>query len=259
MKDNPLIPPIKITDDLYWVGARADAPAHLLACGDGLVLIDTGTTDTADTVIENIGKMGFDVRDVKHIIHSHGHYDHVGATNRIVALSGAKTYVGKGDADAVRGKNSLLWAKHGVPDGRFYFEPDIIIGDGDVMRFGDITVRFLETPGHTAGVLSIFWNTRYKGREYLAGMFGGAGQGSLTDDYLDSTGQPHSLREDYIRSIDRILPEPVEVHIGNHPGNNDHNSKAARMTDSYNPFVEERTWTPFLEKMRAKLIADYNM
>ncbi len=259
IKEKPPIPPLKITDDLYWVGARTNAPAHLLVTGAGLVLIDTGTTDTADIVIGNIEKMGFDIREVKHIIHSHGHYDHVGATNRIVELSGAKTYVGRGDVDAVIGKNDLLWGGYGKPDPAFYFKPDVIIEDNDVIAFGNTVMRFLATPGHTAGVISMFWNTRYKGVDYLAGMFGGAGHGALSDEYLDSKGLPRTLREDYVRSIKRIIKEPVEVHIGNHPGNNSHLIKAARLTDSYNPFIEERTWVPFLEKMRDKLIADYNI
>ena len=260
MNEKPLIPPIKITDDLYWVGARADAPSHLIVTDAGLVLIDTGTTDTMDIVIDNIGKMGFDVRDVKHIIHSHGHYDHVGATTRIIALSGAKTYIGRGDEDAVSGRNDLLlWAKNGKYNPEFFFEPDVIIEDGDVLDFGNVRMRFLATPGHTAGVLSIFWNTRYKGEEYLAGMFGGAGRGALTDASLARSGLPTTMREDYVRSVNRIITEPVQVHIGNHPGNNNHTKKAANLTEDYNPFIEERTWVPFLADLRDKVIADYGI
>ena len=259
MNEKPIIPPVKITDDIYWVGARTDAPAHLIVTDAGLVMIDTGTTDTMDTVIENIGKMGFDVKDVKHIIHSHGHYDHLGATTRIVALSGAKTYIGRGDEDAVMGKNHRAWGKNGRYNPSFFFTPDVIIEDGDELDFGNVHMRFVASPGHTLGVISIFWNTRYKGVEYLAGMFGGAGLGALSGGALARAELPTTMREDYVRSVNRIITEPVEVHIGNHPGNNEHIRKAAALTEDYNPFVEERTWVPFLEKMRNKVIEDYGI
>ena len=256
-----LIKPIKITDDLFWVGVDGSSPAHLLVTDEGLVLIDTASHTNVDILMENIKSLGFDVRDVKHIIHSHGHFDHVGATTRIVALSGAKTYIGAPDADAVRGKNKRLWAGFPIPENEkdFYFEPDVLLHDGDVLKIGRHEFRFLETPGHTLGVLSFFWNVHYKGKEYLAGMFGGAGQAAVSDEHLIRDGLPFSLREDYVRSVERIIDEPVELHIGNHPSNNNHNDKAARMTEDYNPFIEEKTWVPFLEECRDGVAQRYGI
>ena len=256
-----LIKPCKITDELYWVGVHRMAPAHLLVTSEGLVLIDTGTVDTQAELIANIESLGFDVRDVKHIVHSHGHFDHIGATTEIVKLSGAKTYVGKGDEDAVRGANDLLWVtKTPTANAKeLYFEPDVIIKDGDVFKFGDTEMRFVATPGHTAGVVSMFFKVHHGGREYLAGMFGGAGYGSMNTEYLDSRGLPRSLQEDYVRSINRIIDEPVDVHIGNHPNNSNQISKAERKTDEYNPFVEEKTWVPFLVRQRDTFIEQNNL
>ena len=255
------IKPLKITDDFYWVGVDGSSPAHLLVTDEGLVLIDTASHTNVEEFLANIASLGFDVRDVKHIIHSHGHYDHVGATSRIVKLSGAKTYIGARDADAVRGKNKRLWASLSLPENasEFYFEPDALLRDGDVLRFGKHEFRFLETPGHTEGVLSIFWNVFYKGKSYLAGMFGGAGTAAISAEHLDRDGLPYTLREDYVRSVERILDEPVELHVGNHPGNNKHNDKAERLTEDYNPFIEENTWVPFLLGCRDEVAEKYNI
>ena len=255
------IKPCQITDELYWVGVHRMSPAHLLVTKDGLVLIDTGTVDTQKELIENIESLGFDVHDIKHIIHSHGHYDHIGATTQIVKLSGAKTYIGLGDEDAVRGANDLLWVTKKPTENanELYFDPDVIIKDGDVLNFGDVRMRFVATPGHTAGVISMFFNVHHAGREYLAGMFGGAGFGSMAPEYLDSRGLPRTLRSDYIKSIDRIIGEPVEVHIGNHPHNSNQASKAERKTSEYNPFVEENTWVPFLTRQKESFLAQNNI
>ena len=105
----------------------------------------------------------------------------------------------------------------------------------------------------------MLWNAHHNGVEYTAGMFGGAGQNSLTDEYLDLFSLPYSLRNDYVRSIDRLLLENVDIHIGNHPGNNSHVDKASRKTEDYNPFVAEKTWRPFLEKQKNALIEKYGL
>lgn len=256
-----LIKPIKIADDLFWVGVNSSSPAHLVTTDEGLVLIDTASHTDVDLLISNIESLGFDVRDVSHIIHSHGHFDHVGATTRIVKLSGAKTYIGARDADAVMGKNKRLWAGLALPENEndFYFLPDVLLHDGDELKIGNHTFRFLETPGHTLGVLSIFWNAHYKGEEHLAGMFGGAGQAAISDAHLDRDKLPYTLREDYVRSVERIIGEPVELHIGNHPSNNNHNDKAARLAEDYNPFIEENTWVPFLERCRDEVATKYGI
>ena len=146
-----LIPPVKIADNLFWVGVKRMSPSHLVVTDAGLVLVDTGSDDTVDELIQNVEALGFDIRDVKHIVHSHGHYDHTGATPKIVSLSGAKTYIGAGDEDAVTGKCDLLWAGKIPPENEkeFYFEPDVIVKDGDILDFGNVKMRFVSTPGHT--------------------------------------------------------------------------------------------------------------
>jgi 2-dehydro-3-deoxyphosphogluconate aldolase/(4S)-4-hydroxy-2-oxoglutarate aldolase len=90
-------------------------------------------------------------------------------------------------------------------------------------------------------------------------MFGGAGTAALSDAHIIPDGRSFSMREEYVRSIDRILDEPVELHVGNHPDNNSHLSKAERITKSHNPFVEERTWVPFLMRMRREVIDTYDL
>ena len=255
------IPPIQIADNLFWIGVSSSSPAHLVTTSEGIVLIDTASDYTVDELLENIAALGFDVREVRHIIHSHGHYDHTGATPKIVALSGAKTYIGRYDYDAVVGNNKRLWASRIPPENEaeFYFEPDVLLDDGDILKVGDVEFRFAHTPGHTLGVMSIFWNAKYNGKEYLAGMFGGAGIGALSDAYLKRDSLPESLREDYVNSVNRLLSEPVELHVGNHPSNNKHNEKAERISNGHNPFIRNNTWEEFLLQSRNSVVNLYDI
>ena len=239
--------PVRYTDDLYYIGSNA-GPAWLIKSADGLILLDTGFPQTTYQLTENLRELGYTCKDVKHIIHSHGHIDHVGATRAIVEISGAKTYIGEGDADMVRGKNQLQWTNEfGMP---YFepFEPDVLIKDGDKIKIGDKTFYFRNVPGHTQGTLAIFFNVTENGKEYRAGMFGGAGLNTMSLEYLDKYNLPRTLRDEFLKSLKSVYDEKVEVHLGNHLGDNKHREKVLELGGDKNPFLDGSTWKWFLDK-----------
>lgn len=248
-----ILPPYKYTDDVYHIGAQ-NAPCWLIKSTDGLILIDTGLPQTTYLIFENLKQLGYTVQDIKHIIHSHGHIDHIGATQAIVSLSGAKTYVGEGDVDMVEGKNQLQWTNEFNRPFEEPFTPDVIIKDGQKIIIGDKEFLFLSTPGHTQGTLSIFFNCTDNGKSYRAGMFGGGGLNSMGYEYLNRYGLPHSLRTDFIKSIDKVYNEKVEVHLGNHLGDNKHKEKLDNVEKKANPFIDTETWRWFLDKRKKEAI-----
>ncbi len=240
--------PCRYTDDFYHIGAET-APCWLLKSTEGYILIDTGLPKTLYLIMENLRKIGVDYRDIKHIIHTHGHIDHIGGTRALVALTGAKTYIGYGDEKTVRGEDELQWTNEFQMPFEEAFIPDYVVQDGGKIKIGDKEIMFIGTPGHTAGTMSLFFNVKEKGKEYRAGMFGG-GLLSMSGDYLRKYGLPFSLREDFIKSIDKVYNERVEVHVGNHLGDNKHREKIKRIGESENPFLDGSTWKWFLDKRR---------
>lgn len=249
--------PVKYADSLYYIGTR-NSPAWLLESTDGVILIDTAMPADLDVLRSRVQEVGHKLSDVRHIIHSHGHIDHIGCTAAIVAQSGAKTYIGCGDEDSVSGKNDLQWTKEFNMPFDVAFEPDVILHDGDRLTIGNREFLFLSTPGHTRGVLTFFFNVTDRGREYRAGMFGGAGFNSMALAYLDKYGLPHSLRDDFIKSIDRVYNERVELHLGNHLGDNRHFDKLARISCEENPFIDTTTWQSFLQSKREAALAFFS-
>src|SRR5687768_2234581 len=83
------VPPIKVFDNLYYVGP-GDVSVWLIPTTDGLILIDSAQEPLVDHVIDSIRKVGFDPKNIKYILLSHGHLDHFGGAARIQALSGAR-------------------------------------------------------------------------------------------------------------------------------------------------------------------------
>lgn len=227
------IDPFRIIGNVYFVGTF-QASCHLIDTGDGLILIDPGYANTLYLVIDSIHRLGFDPKQIKYIVNTHWHWDHTEATAAMAELSGAKTLVGRHDDEKARQ----------------YFIPDILIKDGDTLTLGNTTISFMETPGHTKGTISLFFNTEDNGKTYRVGMFGGAGANTMAQGHLDFEG----AREAYRASLHRLQRERVDVFIGNHVWNNDTFTKAKVLKESgENRFVDDALWCKFLDFCEKRL------
>lgn len=241
------ITPNKIFGPIYFVGIHS-ASTHIIDTGDGLILIDPGNPETLWIVLDNIKELGFDPKDIKKIIMSHGHYDHAGGTKELVAITGAKTYIGKDDLKMVTGEEDTSLSKD--PDYRYKysFTPDVLLSDSDVITLGNISVLCLSTPGHTDGTMSFFFDVSDGEKTFRAGMHGGVGLNTLTNDFLESHGLPLDNQDKFVRGIEKVKSQQVDIFLGNHVGNNDTEGKLLRVArgDKY-AFVAPDEWQPFLE------------
>ena len=234
--------PFRIFGNLYFVGTTF-CSSHVIDTGDGLILLDSNYPQCTYLILENMRKVGLDPYDIKYILHSHGHYDHIGGTRAIVELTGAKTVIGRADREYVNGTLDLTWAKELGFEFYEMFEPDILLDDGDIFECGNTKIRCVSTPGHTPGVMSFFFDVTDGKNTYTAAMLGGAGMNSMRLKFLDAYGLPHSLRDDFINSLARVHDEHVDILIGNHPGDVDTAGKYRRMCEGEeNPFLDTTAW-----------------
>lgn len=220
------IEPFNIVGNVYFVGTF-QASAHVIDTGDGLIFIDPGYSNTLYLIIDGIYKLGFKPTDIKYIINTHWHGDHTEATLALTELSGAKTLIGKEDVEKVKQ----------------YFVPDVLIKDGDSLVLGNTKIDFLETPGHTKGTISLFFETKVDDEVYRVGMFGGAGANTMVKKMYDFEG----CRQAYRESLHRLMNERVDVFIGNHTWNNDTFNKAKVLRETgENLFIDDKLWKEFL-------------
>ena len=225
--------PFKIIGNVYYVGTF-QASCHLIDTGEGLILIDPGYSNTLYLVIRSIYKLGFKPEDIKYIVNTHWHGDHTEATAALVDLSGAKTLIGRDDEE----------------NAKRHFVPDILLKDGDTLELGNTKITFMETPGHTKGTVSFFFDTVENGTTYRVGMFGGAGANTMVRGKFDYEG----CREGYRASLHRLQKENVDVFIGNHTWNNDTYIKAELLLKTgENTFVDPELWHKFLSYCEERL------
>ncbi len=152
-------PPVRIHANTYLVGTCGISA--ILVTGDaGHVLIDSGTEKGGEVVAANIRALGFKLKDVRLLLHSHEHFDHVGGTARLQQLTGA-TVVASAPARKVldTGLDSPDDPQAGMHKP---FAPATVgrtVADGESVRLGNIALTAMATPGHTSGALSWSWES----------------------------------------------------------------------------------------------------
>lgn len=245
------IPPFRLCEGVYFVGS-SKVSVHLFESDAGLILLDTGYPSMYEQILQSMETLGFFPRDVKHIFHSHGHIDHYGTTARFVALSGAKTYIGREDAAIVSGARDLSWAKELGLARLPALACDVLVEDGDTFDFGNLRVRARHTPGHTEGATSYFFERRSDGKDMVAAMHGGAGMNSLARDFLLNNGLPLSLRDDFREGLHALARERVDLVLGNHPPHNDTLGKRTRVLAGES-VLDPEEWGRVLRRFEARL------
>ncbi|MEO5972444.1 MAG: subclass B3 metallo-beta-lactamase [Sphingomicrobium sp.] len=152
-------PPVRLHANTYLVGSCGIA-AILITGSDGHVLIDGATEAGAEIIAANIRQLGFSLRDIKFLLHSHEHFDHVGGIARLQQLTGAML-VASAPAAAVfaSGTASPDDPQAGMHKPFRAATVGRIIADGGTVRLGNLMLTARATPGHTPGALSWRWES----------------------------------------------------------------------------------------------------
>jgi glyoxylase-like metal-dependent hydrolase (beta-lactamase superfamily II) len=113
------------------------------------MIIDPG--DEPDRIMEVVRE---DNLKIKKIVCTHAHFDHIGAIGDIKRMTDAKVLIHGDDLDIFRvaRDQAIFWGFEidDVP------EPDVLLGEGDIIRVGSLEFKVLHTPGHSPGSISIY-------------------------------------------------------------------------------------------------------
>ena len=144
------VEPYKAFDNVYYVGI-CWVSAWLITSPKGHVLIDTLYGPYTDQLLANIKSLGFDPKDIRQVLITHGHFDHAGGAAKLKSVLNARfAMTEEGWREAA--ESAALSA--GRPNAWTMIERDQVLADGDTLRVGDIAVQTYVTPGHTMGTAS---------------------------------------------------------------------------------------------------------
>ena len=159
-KWNTPVEPFKVFGNTYYVGTQ-NLASVLITSDFGHVLIDGGFESTAPIIAANIEKLGFKITDVKAILQSHAHPDHVGGIAALQKMAGEAAVYARRPAEEVMRTGKLppedpqYDKKTRIPTVQ---NPWVVHGD-QLLGVGSNRLRVLATPGHTPGGTSWTWES----------------------------------------------------------------------------------------------------
>lgn len=250
------IKPFKIYGNLYYVGDDWVC-AHIVDTGDGLLLFDAGNIGATPMLIQAIWEAGFNPADVRWLVLSHAHVDHIGAAPYFQRMYGTKILLGAPDALMIQQRPEYTFMQDAL-DAEFEpFPIDVAIQDGDILNFGHTQIQFYLVPGHTEGCIACFFNVSDGAESLRVGYFGGFGFNTLQKDFLLEYGDPSfSMRQKYLASLQKVRNEHVDIFMANHTVNIDLlNKREALLTGiKGNPFIDSTAWANYLDFKRDGLL-----
>ena len=164
-RENWYADPAKVFDNLYFVGGKVHS-SWALTTSEGIIIIDTiYPYNSEELIIGGLQRLGLDPEDIRYIIISHAHGDHIGGAQLLQDRFGAEVVMGGADWDLVEtypNRYATMAPKRGI------------VGiDGMKITLGNTTVTIWETPGHTPGTLSYTFTVFDNGRPVNVAYSGG--------------------------------------------------------------------------------------
>jgi metallo-beta-lactamase class B len=152
-------PPYRIYGNSYYVGT-CGISAILIASAAGHILIDGATEAGAEVIAANIETLGFSLRDVKLLLQSHEHFDHVAGLAQLQQLSGARLLASPEAAPVLSsGVVAAADPQAGMHKPFPAARVDGLVTAGKVVTQGKLSLMPVATPGHTPGALTWQWTS----------------------------------------------------------------------------------------------------
>ena len=203
-------PEFRIAGNIYWVGT-ADLAVYLVKTPAGDILINTDFDQDVPLIQKGIEQTGAKMSDVKIILISHSHDDHVAGTAALKKLTGAQLMVMQPDVKEMEagGEGDFQYNSRWTP-----VKVDRVLHDGDTVKLGGTTLVAHLTPGHTKGCTT--WTTRVteNGRPLDVVIVGSP---NVNPGYkiVDNPKYPNQA-QDYERTFAVLKSLPCDIFLGAH-------------------------------------------
>jgi CubicO group peptidase (beta-lactamase class C family) len=206
-------PAHKVVGNVYYVGSK-DLASYLITTPQGHILINSGFEKTVPLIRASVEALGFKMKDIKILLASHAHSDHVAGHAPMQEATGAQVYVMRGD-DAViasGGKGQYLYTTSRWPACKV----DKVLSDGDEVNLGGVTLVARLTPGHTRGCTTWTWSVDEGGKTYNLVVIGSPNVNAGFQ--LVGNKDYPEIAADFARTFDVLKNLPCDVFLGAHGG-----------------------------------------
>jgi metallo-beta-lactamase class B len=248
--------PYQVIGNVYYVGSNQIAQ-FLITTPAGHILLDSGFEASVPRLRANVEALGFRFEDVKVLLTSHAHIDHVQGHALVRRLTGATVVASARDGAIVAagGKGESVY------DGVYSWAPcpvDRVVADGARVELGGTTLTAHLTPGHTTGAVT--WTMQVPAPGEAAGaarpldvvFFPSA---NVNDGVrLVGNARYPEIAEDFARSFATWEALPCDVFLGVHGAFYGMAGKRARQEAgaATNPFLDPEGYRRFVRETKAR-------
>jgi metallo-beta-lactamase class B len=232
---NKPFPAHKVIGNIYFVGT-ADLGSYLITTPEGHILVNTDYEQTVPQIRASVEKLGFKFSDIKIILGSHAHGDHMEGDAMVKELTGARVMAMEQDVPAL---------KRIRPGGKPH-PIDRVLHDGDDVKLGGATMTAHLTAGHTQGCTT--WSTKATeaGKTYDVVIVCSVG---YNPGYVLWNNKDYPrIGDDYVRSFATLRKLPCDVFLAAHTGFYNLEEKYPKLqAGGPNPFIDHAGYLGYID------------
>jgi len=237
--------PFRIIGNIYYVGTN-DLACYLITSPSGHILLDAGEEKSPPIVKTNIATLGFKLNDIKIIITSHAHFDHVGGLAEMKAATGAQVFASTADAVVLEsgGTKSFFPLSPFKP-----VKVDRTLKDGEVVELGGNRMKAHLTPGHTEG--NTAWTTTVTVNDKTLDVVFTSSMSINPGVHMVNFKPWPGIADAYAESFKTLRGIHCDVFLGPHASFFDIDTKVALLSSNpkNNPFIDSAGYTKFLDNL----------
>ncbi len=163
----------KIVEGVYWIAGKdkflPDSHVYLIGMPESkdFTMVDCGLMEMGSYKLSEIKSIGVNLEDIKRVILTHTHLDHIGCLPEIMqAIEGIEVwvheeegnYMEKGDTRVIWGNQmfeSMIRSQISIPEGFFDIKPHRKLKGGETLDLGGVVFKVIHIPGHSIGSIGL--------------------------------------------------------------------------------------------------------
>jgi metallo-beta-lactamase class B len=205
--------PFRIAGNLYYVGTY-DLACYLITTPKGHILINTGLAESVPMIRSHVEALGFKFSDIRILLATHAHHDHVGGMADIKKLTGAKMMMNEYDAPVLADGGNSDYSFGGKGSTFKPFKADRLLHEQDSISFDDMKIIVLHHPGHTKGASSFLFDVKDEDRTWrvlIANM-----PSILEQTKLPSMPTYPNVGKDYANTFESLKKQQFDIWLSSH-------------------------------------------